>query len=94
MRDWNVVVTNSKNNERRLLQDLKKLGEFKRSGFREVIIGKVKEVGEFLETLKRCWEDRPFLRHFLSTVVPLRVVFLFTMESLEGRLKQETWTQK
>lgn len=89
MKNWNVVITSYRNNERRLLRELEGLGEFVGSGFRNVIIGKVPEVEDFFESLQRCWEERPFLRYVLSSVVPLWVVFPFTRESLLERLKQE-----
>lgn len=89
MRDWNVVLTSQMYQEKRLLKELEGLGEFQGSGFREVIIGQVPEVKGFLETLKHLWEEKPFLSHLLSTVVPLRKVFPFTLENLLARLKEE-----
>ncbi len=89
MKNWNVVVTSYRNKERQLLRELEGLGEFIGSGFRDVILGKVPEVGDFFESLNRCWEERPFFRYLLSSVVPLLVVFPFTTENLLKRLKQE-----
>lgn len=91
MKDWNVVVTSHMDREHQLLRELDGLGEFHPSGFRDVIIGKVPEVGEFLETLRRLWEEKPFFPPILSTVVPVRLVFPFTLENLVERLKQEAF---
>ena len=89
MKDWNVVVTSQANEERRLLAELEPLGEFHPSGFREVLVGRVPEVGEFLEILRRYWEDKPFFPQLLSAVVPVRTVFPFTLENLLDRLKEQ-----
>lgn len=89
MKDWNVVLTSQMNQEKRLLKELAGLGEFQASGFREVVIGKVPELDAFLETLKRYWEEKPFFSNILSTVVPLRVVFPFTLENLVPRLEEQ-----
>jgi tRNA(Ser,Leu) C12 N-acetylase TAN1 len=89
MKEWNVVVTSHMNQERRLLRELEPLGEFHPSGFREVIIGQVPDVPGFLEILRQYWAEKPFFPHLLSTVVPLRVVFAFTLENLLLRLKEE-----
>ena len=89
MKDWNLVVTSYMWQEERLLQELAGLGEFRPSGFTAVILGKVPEVGEFLEALKTLWEKSPFLPEYLSSVVPIRTVFPFTVENLAERLKEE-----
>jgi tRNA(Ser,Leu) C12 N-acetylase TAN1 len=89
MKDWNVVVTSHMNQERQLARELAGLGEFQASGFREVLIGKVPELPSFLETLGRLWEEKPFFPHLLSTVVPVRLTFPFTLENLLDRLKEE-----
>jgi tRNA(Ser,Leu) C12 N-acetylase TAN1 len=89
MKDWNVVVTAHMNQERQLLRELEGLGEFQPSDFREVIIGRVPDTQEFLETLKRFWDEKPFIPQLLSTVVPVRLTFPFTLENLVDRLKEE-----
>jgi len=89
MKDWNVVLTSQIYQERRLIRELEGLGEFSPSGFREVIIGKVPDITAFLQTLKEYWEGKPFFPQLLSTVVPVRRVFPFTLENLLERLKEE-----
>lgn len=83
-----MVLTSQVNQERRLLREVSDLGEFASTGFREVIVGRVTEVPEFLAALKRRWEDQPFMREILSSVVPVRVVFPFTLENLVPRLRE------
>jgi tRNA(Ser,Leu) C12 N-acetylase TAN1 len=89
MKDWNVVLTSHEAQQRRLLLELASLGDFRASDFREVIIGKVPDLETFLETLRDYWQ-KPFWPQFLSTVVPVRIVFPFTLNNLLSRLKEAT----
>lgn len=89
MKDWNVVLTSHVNQERRLLRELKELGEFAPSGFREVILGRVADLAEFLAALKRRLEEQPVFHNFLSSVIPVSKVFPFTLENLVSRLQEE-----
>lgn len=89
MKDWNVVVTSRMGQEPRLLRELAGLGEFQASGFREVLIGKVPDLREFLEILRKRWHEQPFLPEILSTATPLAALFPFTLENLLTRLQEE-----
>jgi tRNA(Ser,Leu) C12 N-acetylase TAN1 len=89
VKDWNVVITGYMRQEKRLLAELSGLGEFHPSGFAAVILGKVSDINEFLETLKGRLAKNPVLPDLLSTVVPVRKVFPFTLENLKERLEQE-----
>jgi tRNA(Ser,Leu) C12 N-acetylase TAN1 len=89
MKDWNVVITSHMWQEDRLLKELAGLGEFRPSGFAAVILGKVQEVGQFLEVLRVLWNKSPFLAEYLSSVVPIRIVFPFTVENIAERLREE-----
>jgi tRNA(Ser,Leu) C12 N-acetylase TAN1 len=88
MKEWNVALTSQTNQERRLLLELADLGEFQASGFREVIVGKVADTAAFLETLCQRWQVQPFLPEILSSVVPVTVMFSFTLEDLMTRLEK------
>lgn len=88
MKDWNVVATSQMGQEQRLLRELADLGDFQGSGFREVLIGRVPDPDAFVETLKGRWDSQPFLPDILSTVVPVRQVFPFTLENLMERLHE------
>jgi len=89
MKEWNVVLTSHANQERRLLSELAGLGEFQSTGFREVIVGQVPNPSEFLEILLKRWQEQLFLPEMLSTVVPVRVVFPFTLGNLLGLLEDQ-----
>jgi len=89
MKEWNVVLTSQMGQERRLEREVAGLGEFQPSGFREVILGQVPEPEAFLEVLKGFWEEKAFFSQLLSTAVPVRLVFPFTLENLVVRLKEE-----
>lgn len=89
MKKWNLVLTSHMHQEQRLLQEVAEYGEFHPSGFREVILGAVPDPAAFLEVLRRHWEERPGFREILSTAVPVRVMFPFTLEDLLERLKEE-----
>ncbi|MCL4501766.1 MAG: THUMP domain-containing protein [Deltaproteobacteria bacterium] len=89
MKDWNVVVTSFMHQENRLLTELSGLGDFHHSGFRETIIGRVADIGKFLEALKHRWDEQPFLPELLSSVVPVREVFPFTLENLLPKLQEK-----
>jgi len=90
MKDWNVVLTAFMNQGRRLLRMIDSLGEFQDSGFHEVFLGKVPDMEAFLEDLRRRWEEEPEFSEVLSTVVPIRQVFPFTLENLLSRLQEAT----
>lgn len=89
MKDWNVILTSRMGQEHRLLQEMADYGEFHGSSFREVVIGKVPDLAEFMEILKHNWETQPFLPEILSTAMPVQALFPFTLENLLDRLKQE-----
>ncbi|MFP3866669.1 MAG: THUMP domain-containing protein [Desulfobacteraceae bacterium] len=90
MKDWNVVLTAYMNRGRQLLRIIGVLGEFQSSGFHEVFVGRVPEVAEFLDHLHRQWQEDPELSEVLSTVVPVRQVFPFTLENLLPQLQEAT----
>ncbi len=92
MKDWNLVVTSFMRQEHRLLRELAPLGEFRASGFAAVLVGKVPEVGAFLETLRAYWPQKT-----LSAGTPQRRgagahVLPFTPENLLARLEAEVRT--
>lgn len=50
--EWNILATANRRQERYLLRLLSRYGEFKGSGYRDVVIGKVEDVDTFLEILE------------------------------------------
>jgi len=67
-----VVLTSHRYEERELLEQLKALGDFQKTSFRDVIIGKVENLETFLNEL----EKRSIFT--LSKVVPIEKSFIFS----------------
>jgi hypothetical protein len=59
MAEVNVLVTARKGRERTLLRFLNPFGEFKGSGFRDVILGRVKGAESFLDDLEKLRRESP-----------------------------------
>lgn len=80
--DWNILITSHRDEEEMLLSDLRdtKLGQFEISGFRDVIIGKVEDLGTFMEMAKRLYS--------ISRVVPIGTSFSFDATNFVERLKK------
>ena len=88
MKGWNVVATSERFRERRLLKQLSPYGEFQRTGFRDVLRGRVENVDDFLEKLQGEFEKFPFNLNALSKVVPIDRTFEFTVEAFLERAKE------
>jgi len=78
--EWNVLVVSHEGEERRLLRELRGLGEFKFAGFRSLLLGKV-DLQSFLEEVQA--------RHIpsLARVVPVEENFRARPENLLEILK-------
>jgi len=90
MRDWNILVTvlRGAGHERHVLRELKFLGEFHGTEFRDVCIGWVEDAAGFLETLLYAVEaGEPWTRD-LARVIPIELTFHFTPETLVAELQQ------
>jgi tRNA(Ser,Leu) C12 N-acetylase TAN1 len=82
LEDWNVLAIGERNTGKALLRELEEYGEFERSGFRDVLIGSVKDIVEFLEDAesKKCPN--------LKRVIPIDETFYVSPENLIGILKR------
>ncbi len=84
--DWNVVVIGDgdgdRDREEGLLENLEKDGEFERSGFRDVVIGSVEDIVEFLEDAEH--NKYPYLKR----VIPIDDAFFASPENLIDMLKK------
>jgi tRNA(Ser,Leu) C12 N-acetylase TAN1 len=80
--DWNVLVIGERDAERELLQDLAEDGEFERSGFRDVVIGSVEDIVEFLEDAEQ--KKYPHV----NRVIPIDDAFYVSPENLVEVLKK------
>ncbi|NMX20892.1 hypothetical protein C5S30_00300 [ANME-1 cluster archaeon GoMg4] len=82
MEDWNVVVIGDGDREKELLENLEEDGEFERSGFRDVVIGNVEDIVEFLEDAEH--NKYPYLKR----VIPIDDAFFASPENLIDILKK------
>lgn len=78
--EYNILMTARRGEGDYLMEDLEGLGEFDKSGFRDVLIGKVEDVDRFLEELN----SRGFPS--LSRVVPIDQSFKFDPSDFEEKL--------
>jgi len=74
-RPWNVLVTAQEGAGRDLKRLLKRLGTFRSSGFRNVIIGQVAAVPEFCRALVAELDRRPYAQAWLGKVLPVHRTF-------------------
>lgn len=80
--DWNVLVIGEREAERELLEELEEDGEFERSGFRDVVMGSVEDIVEFLEDA----EQKKYSH--LNRVIPIDDAFYVSPENLVEILKK------
>ncbi len=86
--EWNVLATAFMRKERYLLRLLRAYGEFKGSGFNDVIVGKVETVEAFLETLESISREHPGRLRHLSRIVPIEKTFQFDLSDFREKLKE------
>ena len=79
-----VLVVCERGAERMVLEELREMGSFEETGFREVLVGEVGDLEAFLAAL----EAKPFIG--VSRVIPYEEAFHFKPESLLGILKERT----
>ncbi len=82
LEDWNVLAIGERDAERELLMDLEEDGEFERSGSRDIVIGHVEEIVEFLEDA----ENKKY--PYLNRVIPVDEAFFVSPENLTDILKR------
>ena len=82
LEDWNLMVIGEGDTERELLMELEEDGEFERSGFRDIVIGHVEDIVEFLEDAEN--KNYPHL----NRVIPIDDAFFVSPENLMAVLKR------
>jgi tRNA(Ser,Leu) C12 N-acetylase TAN1 len=86
--EWNVLATAFMRKERSLLRFLRAFGDFKGSGFRDVIIGAVEDRDAFLETMEGLRKEYPERVRHLSQIVPIERTFQFVVTDFRQMLKE------
>lgn len=85
---FNVVVTLASNGRfRHLLQELAPHGEFRKTEFLGVIIGRVEDPMKFLESIREKRQKQLIAFQDLGRVVPLDRVFVFHLEEFPVKAK-------
>jgi hypothetical protein len=88
MVEWNILATAEPGRDRDLLRELNQWGEFRRPGFRGVLIGHVADVNQFLEAVRRAGEQQMRWVEDLARAFPVEQLFRFTPETFEEQLKE------
>lgn len=83
-----MLATAKDREQRRLASLLRRFGDFRRTRFLGVLVGRVKNPEAFFEQLLRNEEEQPGFLDPLSKLVPIDRVFVFTVESFGERLKE------
>ncbi|HJQ84508.1 MAG TPA: THUMP domain-containing protein [Candidatus Binatia bacterium] len=75
--DWNVLATSLEGRRDALLIALRRLGKFRRGGYRNVVVGRVEDVPVFLAAVREALASDPLLPTALAKVVPVETVVRF-----------------
>jgi len=87
MTEWNVLVTAYWGREKNALRFLTRHGEFRSSGFKDVIRGHVEDKDLFLEKIETMRQENPRRINFISQIVPLEQTFHFDLSDFMDKLK-------
>src|SRR2546425_10660836 len=71
MASWNVLATSLEGRRDALLIALRRLGKFRRGGYRNVVVGAVERVDEFLARVNEALDADPLLPTALANMVPI-----------------------
>src|SRR5256885_15936927 len=77
MASWNVLATALEGRRDALLMALRRLGKFRRGGYRNVVVGAVESVDEFLARVHEALDADPLLPTALARVVPIEATVRF-----------------
>ncbi len=84
---WNILATAKDLQQRHLARRLRRFGDFQWTRFGGVLTGRVEDHEAFFAQLARCEETEPGFLHPLARLVPVELVFPFTLESLPEQLR-------
>ncbi len=88
MKEWNVLAASYRGQEKKSLRFLSQLGDFRSSGFKDVLLGHVEDVNLFLDKLELMRQEHPGRINFPSQIVPLERTFSFKLPDFMDQLKE------
>jgi tRNA(Ser,Leu) C12 N-acetylase TAN1 len=90
MKNWNLVVTvvPGPGHVHRVLDALRRWGEFHSSNFKDVCLGRVEDTTALLEAIRDARESGEEWCDSLGRVIPIERIFHFTPETLTEKLKE------
>ena len=88
MKEWNILATAFWGRGKDALRLLTLHGEFKGSGFKDVLQGHVEDVNLFLEKLELMRQENPDRMNSLSQILPLEQTFSFNLPDFMDKLKE------
>ena len=88
MKEWNILATAFWGRGKDALRLLTPHGEFKGSGFKDVLQGHVEDVNLFLEKLESMRQENPDRMNSLSQILPLGRTFNFDLPDFMDKLKE------
>src|SRR2546428_4398641 len=77
MASWNVLATSLEGRRDALLMALRRVGKFRRGGYRNVVVGAVESVDEFLARVHEALDADPLLPTALARAVPIEATVRF-----------------
>ena len=80
--EWNIIATvrPGAGHERQLLGALGQFGRFRATAFRDVCIGRVEDVGTFLQALRLAAEAHKPWTTRLGRIIPVETISLLTRD--------------
>lgn len=90
MSEWNIIVTvkPGPGHEHHLLRELRLLGDFYHSQFKDVCLGYVADMTGFLEAIRHAGEEGAAWIEYLGRAIPIEKTFHFEPETLLEQLKE------
>jgi tRNA(Ser,Leu) C12 N-acetylase TAN1 len=89
MHDWNVVVSLQEGGYTQAWKLLEPLGAVSRTTYYNVLVMRVEDIGQFLETLRQWSTEDPQLLTVLARIMPVTETFTFqTVEEFETKARE------
>jgi tRNA(Ser,Leu) C12 N-acetylase TAN1 len=88
VKEWNILATAFWGRGKDALRLLTQHGEFKGSGFKDVLQGHTEDANLFLEKLESMRQENPDRMNSLSQILPLERTFNFNLPDFMDKLKE------